>query len=152
MTKGSAADQRGFTLIELAVVVLVVGILVGIGLPLYLRQADQARDTETKATLRNALLIEELYHLDNGVYTQNRRQLEDFDNSISWNVNGDPAGTVRVRVRAAQATREVCVFGYSESGVLYAIYHAAGETRYGEPDQVRACNPNNARDWSTEPW
>jgi prepilin-type N-terminal cleavage/methylation domain-containing protein len=150
--KGTEPRSGGYTLIELAIAVAIIGILAAIGLPIYLSQADKAKDTEAQATLRNALLVEELYHLDNGVYTQNRNQLDVYDNVIRWNVAGNPEGTVRARVRAAQAEHEVCLFSYSASGALFAVYHTMAETRYGRPSQVTACNPNQARTWSTDGW
>jgi len=146
------SPQRGFTIVELGIAVSIIAVLVAIGFPLFLRQANQAKDSEAQQILRNALVIEELHHLDTGVYTQNRRDLARYENSIVWNANGDPAGSVRVRVRAAFAETEVCLFSYSASGVLHAVYHTATQTRFGRPDQIRACNPNNARTWSTEGW
>jgi len=46
--------QNGFTLIELMVVVAIVGILSGVGLPQLLKAQDKAKDSVTLATLTNA--------------------------------------------------------------------------------------------------
>jgi prepilin-type N-terminal cleavage/methylation domain-containing protein len=43
------ADERGITLIEVLVVVLIVAILAAIGLPLYLNQRAKAQDVEAKS-------------------------------------------------------------------------------------------------------
>ena len=46
--------QNGFTLIELMVVVAIVGILSGVGLPQLLKAQDKAKDSVAIATLTNA--------------------------------------------------------------------------------------------------
>lgn len=46
--------QNGFTLIELMVVVAIVGILSGVGLPQLLKAQDKAKDAAAVATLTNA--------------------------------------------------------------------------------------------------
>jgi len=46
------SDQRGMTLIELAIVVVVIGILSAIATPVYLSQRDKARDAAVKGSMR----------------------------------------------------------------------------------------------------
>ena len=52
LAKGNKAN--GFTLIELMVVVAIVGILSGVGLPQLLKAQDKAKDSVAIATLTNA--------------------------------------------------------------------------------------------------
>lgn len=61
-------QQRGFSLIEIMVVVVILGILASIVVPKIIHRPDEARIVKAKQdvlAIQNAL---DLYRLDNGVY------------------------------------------------------------------------------------
>ena len=47
--KATAGSDEGFTLVELLVVMIIIGILTSISIPVYINQRAKARDASTKA-------------------------------------------------------------------------------------------------------
>lgn len=62
------AGDDGFSLIELLVVIIIMGILAGIAVPIFLNQRARAHDASAKADLRNLANFEEIYFVDYGGY------------------------------------------------------------------------------------
>jgi type IV pilus assembly protein PilA len=64
--RGRAQDDRGFTMIELLVVVVIIGVLVAIAVPLYLNYRKGASNKSAASDLRGAITALEQYYTDNG--------------------------------------------------------------------------------------
>lgn len=65
-------SQAGFTLIELMVVIVIIGILVAIALPNYIGATDRARLANVKANAHTVQAMVETYSVDN----QNRYPID----------------------------------------------------------------------------
>lgn len=61
-------NDKGFTLIELMVVVVILGILAAVAIPKFTGQSDKAKENRAKADLRTITNALELYYFDNDEY------------------------------------------------------------------------------------
>jgi len=78
------SDQAGFSLIELLVVMIVIGVLAAIAIPSFLSQKDKAYDAQAKQLVRSAQTTAETIATEhNGGYENvNSSQLHSFEPNI----------------------------------------------------------------------
>ena len=69
-------SQRGFTFIEIMVVVVIIGILVALLAPKLMDRPDEARVIAAQHDIRTIIGALKLYRLDNGVYPTSAQGLE----------------------------------------------------------------------------
>jgi prepilin-type N-terminal cleavage/methylation domain-containing protein len=67
VNKGKRTDS-GFTLVELLLVIVILGILGGIAVPMFLGQRTKAMQSEARANLESLRLLEEQFYAENGRY------------------------------------------------------------------------------------
>ena len=69
-------DNRGFTLIEIMVVVVILGILAAVIVPQFLSRPDQAKVTKAKVDMKSIEEALGLFKLDNGFYPSTEQGLQ----------------------------------------------------------------------------
>ena len=60
--------EGGFTLVELLVVVIIIGILAAVAIPVFLNQREKGYDAQAKHDLRNLATLQETYLTDQQHY------------------------------------------------------------------------------------
>lgn len=76
MTPKVPRGQGGFTLIEILVVVVILGILASIIVPKIMKRPEEARRTKAKIDIKAIETALNLYLLDNGVYPSTEQGLD----------------------------------------------------------------------------
>ena len=62
-------NEGGFTLIELLVVIIIIGILLAIAIPSYMKFRDRANKSAAQANVRSSIPAIEAYFADNNSYS-----------------------------------------------------------------------------------
>ena len=116
-------DESGFTLVELLVVMLILGLLAAIAIPAFFNQRDKARDAQAKTYARTAETAAETIATDNdgayngagGVTVANLQNVESTLNGATLAVSGVAADTYTVTAT-------------SDTGNTFSISRAANGT------------------------
>ncbi|MGA7537243.1 MAG: type IV pilin protein [Steroidobacteraceae bacterium] len=76
--------QRGFTLVELVIVMVVAAILTAIAIPMYMNQVRESRRTDARSALLDLAGREERYFATNNAYTSDSTQLGYTSAGDTW--------------------------------------------------------------------
>lgn len=134
VAKSRPSRPRGFTLVELAIVVLVIGILAAVAAPKMVSTASTARTNGTKqslAVVRDAL---EMYKAQNGTYPS----AATVTTALAPMLSGPfPTAQVGTNQNAAVATSTQSPITTVEAGAFGWAYNATtGEFRVNDAGSI----------------
>ena len=150
----------GFTLMELLVVVLIIGILAAIALPRYSLAVRKAKAATVLATLNKMMEASDVYYMANGTYTTDMEALDATlantdpykitlqDEGFRWEANaqnkpGYPIlqvfGTYRVPVYGHQRKWRLCIGGTDETAAVCKSLGGIQDKSYSYRFYLPAC-------------
>jgi len=130
-------SENGFTLVEVLVVIIVIGILTAIAIPSYLKQREKAWQAAAVSDLRNAAsAVESLaaqydgdYSRADGMNESSAALDEEGFNNTEW-----------VSIEVHSTATEFCIAGENQRlpGRAFVFRSTTGAVDVGDPDLV-AC-------------
>ncbi len=108
-------SQTGFTLVELLIVVIIVGILAAVAIPMYSGSTERARATECVAALGTVRCALRNYYAEHGTYVN-----ANFTNGDSV-TNGDILNVSSLDLDARYFSAECYTFDGDTGATTYSI-------------------------------
>jgi type IV pilus assembly protein PilE len=112
--KGNMKKEKGLTLIELLIVIVIVGILAGVAIPVYTGYIQRARRADAKTALEQVRAAMEMWRAEHGSYAATVAELQNtmgapatsINNYYNWNftVLNANSFTARAQALGSQAT------------------------------------------------
>jgi type IV pilus assembly protein PilA len=114
--------DKGFTLVELLVVIVIIGILTAIALPSFLNQTAKAKQAEAKQNVSTVLKTEQSWRTENSAFTTSFDSLAlgtlagaagDVSSTKTFNYTLTSAGNNDTEINITADSRDVAVKSYA---------------------------------------
>lgn len=146
------SEDRGFTMIELLVVVVIIGILVAIAVPVYLNYRKGAANKSAASDVRGAITAVEQFYTDNGnaypvgtiVSTDDATSFElpAIDDGTKQTITVSPGNIVGYKnTTGADGVESYRLCARNADGEQMYVYNSkdGGSVAKTEGDDVEAC-------------
>jgi type IV pilus assembly protein PilA len=162
-------EDKGFTLIELMVVVLIIAILIAIAIPTFLGARRRAQDRAAQSSDRNAVTAAKAVFTDKEDYSQatasNNQELKDGEPALQFTDTGAIASTDQIEVSATSEAVGTSVkdnrfvsAALSDSGVCWFAQDVAGPAGTANAgttwarSETAGCAADNAPAYDNAAW
>ncbi len=113
-------NQKGFTLIELMIVIAIIGILAAIAIPQFSAYRKRAYNSAAQSDLKNFITAQEAYYVDESTYCSSETQLVTSYGAIT-------SDKVTVAINTATANTYDMTARHSTGAVTYSITGPGGK-------------------------